>query len=76
MKTNSTKISTAEKTCRAAEHEEVMATIQNHHRDSGYRCLVAHLDAEGHLLPPCRKCIKCGKWLRPEDFDGECEVYE
>ena len=43
------------------------------HKDSYMRCLVAHFDSDGRLLPACVKCSECGEWLRPEEFaSGEC----
>ncbi|MDA0244684.1 MAG: hypothetical protein OT477_14795 [Chloroflexi bacterium] len=44
------------------------------HIDSGLRCLVAHFDESGELLPPCIKCGNCSEWLRPDEFEeGACE---
>lgn len=42
------------------------------HKDSGWRCLVAHYDDEDNILPACIKCNNCGAYIRPEEMDNEC----
>jgi hypothetical protein len=42
------------------------------HKDSGCRCLVAHYDDEGELLPACIKCEVCHEYIRPEDMNLPC----
>ncbi len=43
----------------------------NRHLDSGFRCLLSHVDE-----PNCVKCAKCGKFIRPSDMDQECPKVE
>lgn len=41
------------------------------HKDSGFRCLIAH-GGPKEILPPCIQCAVCHKYIRPEDMDGDC----
>lgn len=38
------------------------------HEDAGMRCAVWHPEGGGQ----CIKCVKCGKWIRPKDWDLPC----
>lgn len=47
------------------------------HRDSGWRCLVAHYEGgweNPRILPPCVKCADCAQFIRPEKMDEECPM--
>ena len=41
------------------------------HKDSGYRCLVAHY-RNGQMQPACMQCDSCGGWITWDAVDGEC----
>ena len=40
------------------------------HKGSGKLCLVYHSDGDGQ----CIECERCGKWIRPKDWNTECEA--
>ena len=41
------------------------------HSDIGVRCMVAHWDDKGHLLPGCIHCPVCHQYVRPEKMETE-----
>lgn len=57
-------------------HLNLKLDMMSKHVDSGWVCLVAHYKKEGdsHVLqPPCIKCERCGRFIRPENMGEECE---
>lgn len=42
------------------------------HQLTGVHCLVGHRDADGKVLPACRKCSTCGGWVAYDKQDEVC----
>lgn len=44
------------------------------HKDSGWRCSVAHYGPDGQPTPQCNQCSKCGRWVKHDEMDKPVEV--
>jgi len=47
--------------------ENILEERKMKHKDTGWRCLVAHYDESGIIEEGCIYC-SCGKYIRPNDW--------